>query len=313
MKFKLMLLLSMLFVANGCGHKPHRYFQGYVEGDNLFLASPFYGALIDLKVVRGQHVKKGALLFQLDSNPQQINIALATGELEQARNTLADLEKPRRLPELSSIEAQVDQTKAQVQLATLRLERYKKLYLKQAADKDTLDAAIANLQEKKQLQEQYESNLALAKLGGREDQIKAQKSQINALLAKLDQAKWELAQKTITAPASGVLFDTYFQQGEIVPAAQPVVSLLTPQSIRVEFFVPLDWMGNVHLGDEITFDCEGCAPQNSAIISYISPDAEFVPPLVYTRENNSKLIFRVKAQIKNPFSFKPGQPVTVRL
>ncbi len=51
--------------------------------------------------------------------------------------------------------------------------------------------------------------------------------------------------------------------------------------------------------------------KNQATIRYISPKAEYIPPLVYSRENNDKLVFRVKASIEHPSQFKPGQPVCV--
>lgn len=313
MRLKIFLFFVVLISISGCDRFGRHSFQGYVEGENIYLSSPFYGVLQELNVVRGQQVSKGQLLFKLDLNPQATQVAQVEGELEQAKNTLIDLEKPRRLPEISAIEAQIEQAKAQVQLATVRVSRFQTLFNKKATDKDTLDAAIANLKQQTQLKEQYESNLALAKLGGREDQIKAQKAQISSLQAKLDNAKWDLAQKTIVAPASGRIFDTYFRVGESVPSQQPVLSLLTPENIHIEFFVPLEYTSRVQLGQLIRFTCEGCDQNNEATINYISPEAEYVPPLVYSRENYSKLVFRVKAQIKNLSNYKPGQPVTVTL
>lgn len=313
MRAKSVLFIAMIILNNGCNKNDHPQFQGYVEGENIFLASPYNGILKELYTQRGQYVEKGKLLFKLDPNPQLMNIALVQGELDQAKNILIDLEKPRRDPEISAIEAQIEQANSQIQLAELRVDRLQKLYNKKFTDKDSLDAAIANLQLQHQLKQQYESNLALAKLGGREDQIKAQKAQINSLSAKLNEVKWELAQKSISAPANGIIFDTYYRVGEFVAIQQPVLSLLTPENVRIEFFVPLDYIAHLQVGQKISFDCDGCEKSNNAIISYISPEAEYVPPLVYSRENYSKLVFRIKAHIQNATLFKPGQPVTVTL
>lgn len=307
------LSLSLLLILGGCSKGEHGHFQGYVEAENIYLASPYFGTLLILNVVRGEQVKKGQLLFKLDPNPQQLNVSQVMGELDQAKNTLIDLEKPRRIPEITAIEAQIEQANAQIQLATIRVDRFQKLYNKQATDKDSLDAAIANLQQQKQLKEQYVANLALAKLGGRDDQIKAQNAQLNSLTAKLNQAKWELNQKTVVAPANGMIFDTYYRTGEFVASQQPVVSLLIPQNIRIEFFVPLEFVAHLRLGQKINFTCEGCKPENEAVINYISPEVEYVPPIVYATDNYSKLVFRIKANIVNAMDFKPGQPVMVDL
>lgn len=313
MYLKSVLILIMVLLINGCNFNEKDPIEGYVEGENIYIASPFYGVLEKLAVHRGEHVSKGALLFNLDPNPQQMNINQAQADLAQALSVLADLKKPKRIQEIEAIEAQIAQTNAQITLADIRVSRYQKLVNKQASDKDSLDVALANLQQQKQLKTQYEANLALAKLGSRDDLIRAQQSQVDSLKAKIAIAQWELSQKTLYAPANGVIFDTYFRTGEYVTAQQPVLSLLTPENIRIEFFVPLEFLAKLKTGQKISFDCEGCAKNNPAVISYISPDAEFLPPLVYSRENNTKLVFRIKAHITNPYLFKPGQPVMVNL
>jgi HlyD family secretion protein len=308
------LIFALILPVTSCNNDgQHHQFAGYVEGENIYLASPFYGVLEQLAVHRGQKVKKGELLFHLDNNPQIINLGQVQAELEQANSTLADLKKPRRTPEINAIQAQIDQTNAQIKLADIRVSRYQKLYNKQATDKDSLDAALATLQQQQALKLQYESNLALAQLGSRDDQIIAQQKHIDTLTARYNEAKWELAQKTLYAPASGVIFDTYYRQGEFVAAQQSVLSILTPDNIRIEFFVPLEYLTKIKVGQKISFDCDGCAENNSAVISYVSPDAEYLPPLVYSRDNDSNLVFRIKAHIDNPLAFKPGQPVTVNL
>lgn len=305
------LLITFFFYA--CNNDTHPSFEGYIEAENIYIASPYSGRLDHLWVKQGQHVNKGNLLFNLDPNPQQFRVTQLKSELEQARNTLIDLKKPRRAQEISAIQAQIEQVAAQITLAEIRVSRFQKLYDKNASDQDTLDAAKANLQQQKDLKLQYEENLALAKLGGREDQIKAQQNQVDALTAKLEDAQWALLQKSQSAPASGLIFDTLYREGEFVINQQPVLALLSAENIKVEFFVPVKYLSQFSLGQTIHFNCEGCQENNPATISFISPEAEYLPPLVYSRENNANLVFKIRARIANPFSFKPGQPVVVTI
>jgi len=314
MYIKSFIFSACMCILVGCSNQDHPQYSGYVEGENIYLASPFSGILQQLAVNRGQHVTKDDLLFVLDPKPQSIFLKQAEGEMIQAREVLKDLKLPRRVPEISAIEAQIEQTNAQISLAEIRVDRYQKLFDKQASDRDSLDAALANLQQQKELKLQYESNLALAKLGSRENQISAQQAQFDTLQAKLKAAQWDLEQKTLRAPATGVIFDTYYRPGEFVNERQPVLSLLTPENIHIEFFVPLDYLNRLKVGDHINFSCQGCDEENAAVIHYISPDAEYLPPLVYSRDNKSRLVFRIKAHISTkPERFKPGQPVMVTL
>jgi HlyD family secretion protein len=312
MRLTFIIGLSCSLFLFGCGESETQ-FQGYIEGQNLYMESPFSGILQQLPVVRGQTVQKGTLLFQLDPDPQALELKQSEQGWMQAKNTLEDLKKPERLPEIAAIVAQIDQVNAEIELAKVRVERAEKLIVKQAIDKDSRDAAVAHLAEQQQLKTQYQANLDLAKLPSRDDRIKAQAAQVAALAEKIKEAQWNLSQKKGIAPSTGVIFDTFFSVGEFVPVGKPVLALLTPDNIYLVFFLPLSYMPKIHLNQEIQFGCEECNSKNAALIHYISPTAEYLPPLVYSRDNADKLVFRIHAKVKNPSQFKPGQPVIVSL
>ena len=303
-------IITLIAVLSSCDNSDHTY-QGYVEGENIYLASPYSGALIQALVQRGQPVKKGDLLFTLDPNPQALQIKQATAALVQAKQVYDDLKKPRRLPEIAALVAQVSQAEAQKKLAALRVKRNQTLFVKHVLDKDSLDASLERYQELFYVKAQFQANLDLAKLGSRTSQIRAQKAKIAFLFSKQKEAEWVIAQKSFYAPADGVIFDTYFRLGEFVDANRPVAALLTPENIRIEFFVPADVLPRLSVGQNIAFDCDGCSKNSAAKIQYISPEAEYLPPLVYSRQNMDKLVFRIKASILAPELFKPGQPVVV--
>lgn len=303
--------MIIVWLLSSCHQTTYRTYQGYIDGKNLYLASPFAGKIVEFLVESGQYVKKGQLLFRLDDNPELLDVKQNQALLVQAQKVLADLNKPRRLPEINAIVAQVGQVDAQIKLASLRVKRNQELVKKNALDQDTLDGSIEKYNELTYLKKQVEENLKLAKDGSRPDQIKAQKAVVFSLLAKVNHSKWALSQKSIYAPADGIIFDTYFLQGELVPAGRPVASLLEPNNIRVEFFVPASQLDSIHLNQTITIECDGCTKKNQARISYISPEVEYMPPLVYSRDNNDKLVFRIKATLDHLSQLKPGQPVTV--
>lgn len=303
-------LFAILF--SSCTSKKIQY-QGYVEGENVYLAAPVGGNLIHLYVTRGQSVKKGDVIGVLDPNPQLFSIQEAQYTLMQAKHVLQDLKNPKRPAELQAIEAQIKQAEAQIRLASLRVHRNETLVMKHALDKDTLDNSIERQEELAQFKNQLMANLDLAHEGARIEQIKAQTYQIKALMTKLKAATWELQQKTIYAPAAGLIFDTYYKQGEYVSPQRPIAALLTPENIRIDFFVSVQRIDKLKLGQKIMFVGYNGNERNEAIISYISPEAEYVPPLVYSRNNYHKLVFRIRATVKDTARVKPGQPVIVTI
>jgi HlyD family secretion protein len=311
MWIKSIIVIALTFAGLGCWKSTPDHYQGYVEGDLTFLSSPYSGTLFELKVQRGQLVKKGDLIFKLDPDPEAWRMKEAQAGLIQAQKLHLDLQHPRRSLEIAALQAEIEQINAKIKLAEIQVKRSRRLFEKHAGSQDSLERVISLLEELQHTKEERLSNLQLAKEGSRKEQIEAQLAQVQAAAFRLKQAQWQLAQKSVRAPADGIIFDTYYLAGEFVANQQPVASLLSPEQVRIEFFVPVEKLDSLHLQQEIVFSCSGCQNNNRAKITYISPEAEYIPPLVYSRDNADKLVFRVKAQILSAHNFKPGQPVTV--
>jgi HlyD family secretion protein len=108
--------------------------------------------------------------------------------------------------------------------------------------------------------------------------------------------------------------DTLYRPGEWVAAGAPVVSLLPPENIKVRFFVPQPLLGAIRVGAEVRVRCDGCAEDLVAVVSFISPEAEYTPPVIYSREMREKLVFLVEASPRDrPTALHPGQPLDVTL
>lgn len=310
MRVRLSIITLFLVILVGCGKPDHQY-QGYVEGMNIYLASPYSGALMKTLVQRGEQVKKGQLLFVLDPNPQEFSIIEANNLLKQGEQVLSDLKKPKRQPEIDAILARIEQVNAQISLDAIRVKRNNTLFSKHYVDKDSLDASVEHLNEAKAVLAEYKANLTLANMGARPNQIMAQLASVRSLIAKLQTAKWQESEKNIIAPEDGVIFDTYYSRGEFVGEERPIASLLTQENTRIEFFVPLRDLADLHVGKEILFTYEGTTNKNKAMINYISPEAEYMPPLIYSRENSDKIVFRIKAHVPHKDRLIPGEPVIV--
>lgn len=138
---------------------------------------------------------------------------------------------------------------------------------------------------------------------------------VQAAQAALAQAQWALDQKRAGAPAAGYVDDTYYRAGEWVPAGSPVVSLLPPANRKIRFFVPETVVGALKPGQAVTAACDGCAKPVRGTIRYIASEAEFTPPVIYSRERREKLVFLVEAQPvpEDALRLQPGQPLEVRL
>jgi HlyD family secretion protein len=309
-----MLALAAALLAGCSGDSTHE-FQGYVEGEYVYVASPLGGALTNLAVARGDEVKSGQLLFALERESEASAVRQAEKNLAQAQSQLEDLMKGMRPSEIASIEAQLQQAQANLKLAGDQLVRREQLGGVQVVSKEELDQARAQRDADQAQVDHLTSDLETAKLGGREDAIHAAQAAVASQQAALDKAKWSFDQKQQFAPTNAFVQDTLYRQGEWVSAGNPVVVLLPPENLKVRFFVPQEVLPTIKTGGTVNVSFDGAAHLYSATISYISTQVEFTPPVIYNRANRAKLVFMIEAKFSptDAPELRPGQPVDVKL
>ena len=308
------LLAAGLMVA-GCGDRADGAFQGYVEGEFVNVGAPLGGRLERLAVQRGDVVAAGAPLYALDAVSEVAAEQEAQAQLAAAQARLEDLKLGRRPPEQAVTQAQVAQAEAELQRATTQAARDEaQLRIGGIAQAQLDDSRLALAAARARLA-QMQSELAVDRLPGRADQIKAQAAAVDAARAALAQAVWRREQKAVLATQSGEVTDTLFRLGEWVPAGSPVVRMLPPQNVTVRFFVPETVVGSLAAGRAVAIRCDGCGAEIPATLSYIATQAEFTPPVIYSNETRSKLVFMVEARPAADAArrLRPGQPVAVTL
>lgn len=311
------LVLSALAAAllAGCSGNSPGAFQGYIEGEYVYVAPPLGGALTNLAVARGDSVKVGQLLFELERGSEAAAVRQAEKNLAQAQSQLDDLTKGRRPTEIASLEAQLDRAKASLKLSGDQFARREQLGGAEVVSKEEFDQARAQRDADQAQVNQLAADLETGKLGGREDAVRAAQAVVASQIAALDKAKWSFDQKQQFAPTNALVHDTLYRQGEWVAAGNPVVVLLPPANLKVRFFAPETALAQIKIGQVVGVSFDSAAKNYSATVNYISTQAEFTPPVIYNRENRSKLVFMIEAKFSavDAADLRPGQPVDVNL
>jgi HlyD family secretion protein len=307
------LLAAVLLTT--CGDPGPSGYNGYVEGEYVRVASPFAGELTLLQVKRGDVVAAGAPLFALERDSEKAAREEAQARVNQAQARLADLQKGRRPQELDSARAQLAQAEASLKLSSSDLKRNEELLAAGFISAARLDEMRSAEQRDQARVKQLKADLAVAHLAARPDEIAAASADVKAARDALAQAEWKLQQKSQTATQSALVADTLYQQGEWVPAGAPVVSMLPPENVKVRFFVPEARVGTLRIGQAVIIRCDACAEPVEATLTFIAPEAEYTPPVIYSRENRAKLVFMVEARpsAEKATRLHPGQPVVAEL
>jgi HlyD family secretion protein len=312
--FQAVLGLLLLGSIAACSKRDENLLQGYIEGDFVYVSSAYSGRLDKLAVQRGATVEAGDFLFALDDAPEKAARDEAERRRAQAAANLQDARKGRRPSELEALRAQIAQAQAALDLAQKEVLRQEKLIRTPGATTEQeLDRARSVVRQNRERVIQLQAELETARLGSRTDQVRAAEAALRVQDAALAKAEWDLAQKRQAAPAAGIVFDALYREGEWVAAGRPVVSLLPPLNVKLRVYVPEPRLASVHVGDTVQVQADGASPVD-AKVSFVSPRAEFTPPVIYSRENRSKFVFLVEARFDPQIAAKlhPGQPVDVR-
>jgi HlyD family secretion protein len=309
----LVIAVAALCVLASCSNGPSNKVQGYVEGEFVYIASPLAGQVESLYVHRGQRVKAGDPLFTLDSTAERAALDQAERKLAQGESNLQDLKKPKRPTEIESIKAQLRQARAALVFSEREYERQEGLVKTGARTEEDLDRARSTRDQDRQRVAQLEADLATAQLGSRIDQIKAAEDNVRALKAALVKAQWDFSQKSQSAPQDALVFDTLYRVGDWVAAGRPAVVLLPPKNVKVRAFVSEAQLGTIRYGEVVRVFVDGVAKPFLGKVSFISPLAEYTPPVIYSRESRQKLVYLVEAVFDPKVAAKlhPGQPVDV--
>ena len=289
--------------------------QGYVEAEYVRVSPTLTGRITGIAVARGDQVAAGALLFTQDDADDKAARDAAAGKLAETQARLANLQTASRDTEIAQAEADLADLLATKDRISKDLARNEELLKTGAASRQTVDQQRADL-----ASAIARANAANAKLEqmrsptGRQYEIAAQSAMVAQAGAALAQAEWQLNQRRVAAPVGALVADTYARTGETIMAGVPIVSLLPPQNILVRFFVPETVLGSVHLGDRLAIGCDGCAPGLTATVSFIAPQPEYTPPVIYSESNRAKLVYLIEAHpsAEHAILLKPGQPVDVR-
>ena len=308
------VLAALAFLAACSGSHTDR-FQGYVEGEFVYMGSSQPGQLEHLAVSRGQVVDRGAPLFTLEASQEKAEQRQAAEQLAAAQATRADLGTGKRPAEIEVIRAQLVEAEAAAGKSAKQRERDEAQFKAGGISHEQLEATEAQARVDAAHVAGLESQLTVARLPGREQQLQAQSRQVDAARAALAQADWRVEQKSVSAPSAGLVYDTLYREGEWVAPGNPVVRLLPPGNVKVRFFVSETVLGALSIGRDVALTCDGCAAEIPAKITFVSPQAEYTPPVIYSNDTRGKLVYMIEAHPapENAAKLRPGQPVEVHL
>ena len=278
MRMSLPFLCAACLGLTACSRPKSPGYQGYLEGEFVYVGTPLGGQLEKLAVIKGTRIPAGALLFTLEHANELAAQRQAADQLRATEARLADAQKGSRPSELASLTARLDQARAAAELSRLDLARQKNLFETRVLPASDYDRARLTHEKNTRALEELAAQLTTAGLGARPDALAAAMAEVSAAAAAKARADWAVAQKSQAAPQAALVYDTLYRVGEFVAAGNPVVSLLPVENIKVRFFVPAAEFAALTAGAPVRIAITGRPAPLEARISYLSPSPDAATP-----------------------------------
>ncbi|MBO4317970.1 MAG: HlyD family efflux transporter periplasmic adaptor subunit [Mailhella sp.] len=303
-----------LFFLPACEQEGDAGLPGYVEGDYIYVSAEASGTITSIAAAKGAPAAAAGILFTLDDEAEKLAVQKAEQAVAEAGARLADMRSGKRAEEMAVIEEELKRAEAEASSASSTLARYERFFKQGGISRQELETYRLNAARASNAVEEVKKQLLAAGLPSREKQAEAQEALLRSAEIASEEAKIILAKRTVLAPADGTVTNVYYHAGEWVQPGAPVVQLLPAENRKVRFFVPEYLAGDLHPGTAVHVSGDSVAPFD-ARITYISDNAEYTPPVIYSKEHRSQLSFMAEAIPASPDDaarLRPGQPVSVR-
>jgi len=284
--------------------------SGTIEAIEVNVASKVAGQVLVLAVEEGARVRPGDILAEVDHATADIQLRQAEAGVALARAQLALLLSGARKEDIQQAEAALKQAEANLRLAADDARRMRELSRTASVTVKQRDDAEARLIIAEAQRVAAAEALSKVQRLARPEEIQAAEARLAQAEAARDLLAKSIADCTIVAPAGGIVTHRAVEAGELVIPGATVVTLAELDSVYVMIYLMEREIGRVRLGDaaDVEIDAFPGRPFPGKV-TYISPEAEFTPKNVQTKEDRVKLVFGVKVEIENREGLlKPGLP-----
>ena len=306
------LIISIAALLFSCSPNNSNLIEstGTVEATEVDIRTEAAGRILQLLFDEGDWVKQGDILAQIDQDKRRIELAQANAQLAEAEAHLTLLIKGLRDKEVERAREAFLESQVLLKESKRDYKRIQKLYDQGVVDLGTRDKAEASYEASQKRYEIARKNYEIATEGSRKEEIQAGEAVKEAAKAQVKLIERQLEDATITIPIDGVISERYVELGELVSVGSLIATVIDLKHVWVMAYVSESNLGKIKLGQEAKIKVDSFPDKEfRGKVTFISPEAEFTPKNIQTKEERVKLVFGIKIEIDNPDQeLKPGMP-----
>ncbi|MFA3783579.1 HlyD family secretion protein [Melioribacteraceae bacterium 4301-Me] len=312
LKTILAILFSILTLI-GCGNKNGQSIieaSGNIEATNVTVSSQVTGKIISILKDEGDKVNAGDTVLIIDHEALEYQLTQAKALADAARAQLDLLKEGARKEDIAQAEQAVKQAQTNFDVAKKDKERMENLFQQQSITGKQLEDANAKYKLALAQLTSAEENLKKLKNFARPEDIKQAEANLKRQLAAVSLLEKQIRDSYVQSPINGIIVKKYFEAGETVTMLSSLFKVSDLSTVKLTIYIPENELGKIKLGQHADVYSDTYPNKKYAgTIVFISPEAEFTPKNIQTKDERTKLVFAVKIEIKNPeLELKAGMP-----
>lgn len=317
MKYINLALLLVIFLS-GCTKKEDDGVitsTGTIESVNVTVSSKVSGQIKSINVKEGDKVKSGDLLLAVDHDLLDIQLRQAQSGVDLAQAQYNLVKNGATKNDIRIQADLVEQARVNMDAAKLEKDRAENLFKENSITRQQYDNAISRYDLAASQYKTAQDNLTKIKNISRPEDIESARANLNKAISAYDLLKKNIEDCSVYAPVNGIISKKFIEQGEIINPQSSLLKISDLETVNLMIYVSETELGKVKLNEtaDVTVDSYKDKVYKGKVI-FISPEAEFTPKNIQTKDERTKLVFGVKLEIENPqFDLKPGMPADAKL
>uniref|UniRef100_UPI004056DF05 HlyD family secretion protein n=1 Tax=Alistipes sp. TaxID=1872444 RepID=UPI004056DF05 len=286
---KRMVYIAVAMFAIACGSESEFDAQGTFEATEVVISAEANGRIIYFDAEEGTSVVAGEELGAIDS----VQLHLQRKQLEAQQSALLG-SRPDVKKQVASLREQIAKQKSE-------LRRVENMLRDGAATQKQYDDIEAQI---KILEGQLEATLST--LDKNTATINSNSAALEAQIAALDD---RIAKCRIVSPVNGTVVVKYAEAGELATIGKPLMKIAYLDKIFLRAYFTSDQLAEVNIGDEVTVVADFGGDERydyTGRIAWISPESEFTPKTIQTKDSRANLVYAVKIAVENDGRLKIG-------
>lgn len=284
--------------------------SGTIEATDVIVSSKTQGEILELRTDEGSEVKAGDTLLVIDHEVLEIQLkqAVAGKDFAQAQYTL--LRQGARKEDINSAQEQLKQAEVNLNQAETDRKRMEQLFNSKSITKKQYEDADSRYEITRAQYSAAEENFNKLKNLARPEELKQMQANLNKSEAAIDLLKKNIRDSYVISPINGIVVKKFVEKGETVNPSASLFKVSDLKEVKLVIYVSEEELGKVKLGNDVQITVDSYKDKIfKGKVSYISPEAEFTPKNIQTKDERTKLVFAVKINIPNPdFELKAGMP-----